>query len=324
MGLPLLPAPMRNSADFRGIGAVRRIVKDHRIQVINSHGSKDSWICFPPFMTGVPLVRTRHITDPVRPGFWRSFGYRHGCSVVIATSACIREALIRDNKVNPKRIEIIGEFVDLERFKPGVVDGASFRDEFKVPAEAPLLVIVGMIRSEKGHTTFLKAALRVIKSHPQARFAIVGEGTGPRALEHKCADILRTAFGAEDLRYTPVFMAGYRSDVRDAMAAADVIVVPWHAEAQSRVVPEAFAMGRAVIASDVGGLPDIVKHNETGLLVPPRDDARLAEAMIALIDDPARRAQLAAGVRSFAEKHLSIDARMEETVAMYRRLISRR
>lgn len=321
MGVPMLPVSMRNSFDIGGMIALRSIVKEKRIQLINSHSSKDTWVSYPMFLTGTPVLRTRHLPNAVRPGFLHSFGYRQGVSRVVASARSIKEALVRDNHVNPENIDIIGEFVDLERFQPGIVDGSAFRAEFNVAPEAPFFILPGMIRSEKGHTTFLDAALLVLKKHPQARFAIVGEGTGERRLEKKCRARLQSLFGDTELIKTPIVMAGYRDDVRVPMTAAEVVVVPSHAEAQTRVAPEAMALGRCVIASAVGGLPEVVKDGETGLLVPPRDSAALANAMSEMIENPARRDALAAKALAYAQTSLSIDTRMAETLAVYRKLI---
>jgi glycosyltransferase involved in cell wall biosynthesis len=321
MGVPMLPVSMRNSFDLYGMVALNRIVKEKQIQLINSHSSKDTWVSYPQFLKGTPVLRTRHLPNAVRPGFIHSFGYRQGVTRVAASALSIKEALIRDNKVRPENIDIIGEFVDLERFQPNVVDGSAFRAEFEVAPDAPFFILPGMIRSEKGHTTFLDAALLVLKKHPKARFAIVGEGTGERRLEKKCRARLQSLFGDSELIKTPVVMAGYRNDVRVPMIASDVVVVPSHAEAQTRVAPEAMALGRCVIASAVGGLPEVVKNGETGLLVPPRDSAALADAMSEMIENSTRRAELAANALAYAQTSLSIDTRMEETMAIYRKLI---
>jgi len=182
--------------------------------------------------------------------------------------------------------------------------------------------VVGMIRSEKGQTTFVDAALRLLQTHPQARFGIVGEGVGAREMERKCMAKLRQAFGeSADLTRTPIFMTGFLPDVRPAMAAADVVVVPSHAEAQSRVLPEAFAMGKCCLGSNVGGIPEVIEHDRTGWLAPPRDSRALAEAMRLLCNDRDLRQRLAFPVREHAEQHFSVHLQMEKTVALYRRVL---
>lgn len=324
MEIPVMPAPMRNSSDLRGIFALHRAVRQCRIQIINTHGSKDTWLALPEFLTGTPVVRTRHITDRVRPGYRHAFGYRHACDKVVASASCIKEALVQDNQVPASHIEVIGEFVDLDHFRPRPDDGG-FRSSHGVPLDSILFVVVGMIRSEKGQTTFVDAALRMLNTHPRARFAIVGEGVDDHTMERKCVQRLRYAFGAHaDLSRTPIFMTGFLPDVRDAMAAADVIVVPSHAEAQSRVLPEAFAMGKCTLASDVGGVPEIVTHGQTGWLVPPRDSKALTAAMRLLADDPALRKNLSSKVRAHAESYFSIHARLAETIRLYRSVIAAR
>lgn len=321
LGIPVVSAPMRNSADLRGYRALGEAVAKHRIQIINTHGSKDTWLAFPFHLRGMRVVRTRHITDAVRRSLRHSLGYRYACDRVVASAACIKDALVQQNKVPAEHIEVIGEFVDLDHFRPRVGED-TFRARHRVALSSPLFVVVGMIRSEKGQTTFVDAALRLLQTHPQVRFGIVGQGVGAREMEHKCVGKLRQAFGmSADLSCTPIFMTGFLPDVRPAMASADVIVVPSHAEAQSRVLPEAFAMGKCCLASRVGGIPEVIEHERTGWLVPPRDGHALAEAMRLLADDPALRIRLASGVRSHAERHFSIHTQMEKTLSLYRRLL---
>lgn len=317
LGLPVIPVSMRNSIDLRGYRGLRDAVKARGFQLINTHNSKDTWLSFPMHLRGLPVVRTRHITEPVRNGF----GYRHTCDRVVASAECIRQMFVEQAGLPAAHVEVIGEFVDLEHFRPGLSD-EGFRDRHRV-LTSPLFAVVGMIRSEKGQMTFVKAALRVLRKLPHARFAIVGEGVGDRDDEHKLTAKLRRVYGANaDLTRTPIFMTGFMPDVRPAMAAADVLVVPSHAEAQSRVLPEAFAMGKCCLGSNVGGIPEIITHDCNGWLAEPRDPASLASAMRLLGRRASLRERLSSHVRSYAERHFSIDGQMEKTVDLYRRVIA--
>jgi glycosyltransferase involved in cell wall biosynthesis len=326
MGIPVAAAPMRNSADWRGFLAIRRVMHESKIQIINTHGSKDTWLALPFFLQGTPVVRTRHITDAVRRGYRHSFGYRYACDRVVASANCIKNALVMENGLPESHVQVVGEFVDLHRFRPAAfVRENYFRTKFNVPDSHLLFTVVGMIRSEKGQANFVDAAMRLLKTNTKIRFAIVGEGVGDHAYELRCKEKLQRAFGLHcDLRHTPIFMTGFIPDVREAMAASDLIVVPSHAEAQSKVIPEAFAMGACVLATEVGGIPEVVQHGKTGWLVPPRDSNALAEAMRVLAENEGLRRHLASGVRAYAEQHFSIDGRMNQTVELYRTLLETR
>lgn len=309
-----LGVPLRASFDPRGTDALRRLCRRLSIDVVHVHSPKDAWICYPLHLLGVPVVRSRQITNPVKKKWSRSFVYRRGCAKIVATANCIRQDLIARNGVAPGRIAVVGEGVDLGQFHPAV-SGRGFRREFSVAPDATLFGVVAMIRPEKGHAVFVEAARQMLKTHPAARFAIVGEGTGDRAAEAQLRARLRDEFGCD--RTGPIFMTGYRTDTAAVMAGLDVLVVPSTAEAQSLVVPQAFASRRAVIASAVGGLPELVSDEDTGLLVPPGNPDVLAATMRRLADDPALRERLANKGYSHARAHLGFDHKMAQSLGIY-------
>jgi len=317
-GASVLGVSMRSNFDLPGFIALCGIVRKCGIDLINTHGSKDSWLCYPLHVAGIPVVRSRHLTLRVTPGA-RSFIYKHGCRRVIATAAMIRRDLIETNGIAPERIDVVGEFVDLDEFNPAI-DGRPFRDRFDIPANAPLVGIVAMIRGEKGHRIFLDAAFAVLKTHPGARFVLVGEGTGERKLEIACRARIEKAFGAP-APGTSIKMTGFQRNIPEVIAALDIVVVPSKAEAQSRIIPEAFAMRRAVIGSRVGGIPELVEDGKTGLLVPPGDADALAAAIKRLIDDANLRKSLADAGHALALRDLSLDQKMEQTLAIYRKAV---
>jgi glycosyltransferase involved in cell wall biosynthesis len=310
-----LSVPLKRSFAPAASARLKALCLRHRVDVLHVHSPKDAWVCAPLHLTvGPPVVRSRQITNPVKPTWSRSIIYRRGCAHVVATSRSIRESLITRNAVEPERISTVGEGVDLEVFHPAV-DGAPIRREFALPPDAVVFGIVAMIRGEKGHLEFVQAAREVAQRHPQARFLVVGEGIGDRAHEQQ---VRRLA--AELLPDDVLIFTGFRRDVPAIMAALDVLVVPSLAEAQSLVVPQAFATRRAVIASDVGGLPELVTHEETGLLAPPGRVDALAAAMARLIVDAALRDRLAAAGHRVAVEQLSFGRKMEQTLEIYTRV----
>ncbi|MFZ4694275.1 MAG: glycosyltransferase family 4 protein [Verrucomicrobiia bacterium] len=313
-GAAMLPVSMRNNADLVGLSALWQHCRREKVEVIHTHGPKDSWMCWPLHLAGRTVVRSRHITVPIKPGFAHGFIYRHGCRRVIATAAIIRDTLVHVNGLDPARVDVVGEGVELDEYSPSV-DGIPFRAEFGIPAEAPLVGIIAMMRGDKGHCYFLDAAIEVLKTHPQARFVLVGEGIGGRRVERECRE--RISVAGEQKR---ILMAGYRDDVPRVMAALDVVVIASVAvEAQSRIVPQAFATRRAVVATRVGGIPELVEDGANGLLVPPCDGAAIAAALRRLFDDSSLRERLAVAGHATAKARLSMERMMEETLAVYRR-----
>ena len=313
----MVPVSMRMNADLAGVTSLWKFCRREKAEVIHTHGPKDSWMCLPLHGAGYAVVRSRHITVPIKPGRAHSFIYRHGCRRVIATADCIRETLVRVNRLDAARVDVVGEGVDLDEFRPDL-DGQAFRDEFRIPRDTPLVGIIAMMRGDKGHRYFLDAALELLKTHPATRFVLVGEGIGGKRVERECRE--RIAAAKEEER---IVMTGYRWDVPRVMAALDIVVVASvEVEGQSRIVPQAFASHRAVIATRVGGLPELVRDGENGLLVAAGDGAAMAQAMRRLMDDRSLRQRLAEAGWRLARAELSLDRMMERTLAVYGKAIN--
>ncbi len=314
LGVEILRVSMRNNADLVGLRAMWRFIRQKKIQVIHTHGPKDSWMCFPLHCAGHPVVRSRHVTVAIKPGFCHSFIYNHGCRRVIATADIIRDTLIRVNRLDPARVDVVGEGVDLREYTP-LLDGKAFREEFGIAADAPLIGNIAMMRGDKGHHFFLDGALEVLKTHPHARFVMVGEGIGGKRVERELRERIEKA--GEQKR---IIMTGYRWDIPKVMAALDMVVVASiEVEAQSRIVPQSFGSGKAVIATRVGGIPELLTDGQNGMLVPPGEGSAIAGAVRRLIDDPSLRAKLAAAGHVTAKERLSLDRMMESTLAVYGR-----
>jgi glycosyltransferase involved in cell wall biosynthesis len=319
--VPLIPITMRRTTDFAAAWELARVCRELKIDLIHNHGPKDAWISYPLYLAGIPVVRARQIPVPQNPSWARRYIYRHGCWKLAPSSEDIRRGLIRNFKISPERAVLLDEGVDLERFNPKQ-DGSAFRKEFGIAPEAPLFGIVAMLRAEKGHHLFLAAAYEVLKTYPQARFVIVGEGVGKgKRVERETREKLFQAFGPDESTH-PVRMTGYRKDMPQIMAALDVLTVPSTSEAQTLVIPQAMATCRAVIGSRTGGIPELIEHEKNGLLFDCGDWRTMAAQMKQLIQDPALRRRLAEAGFDYARKNLSFEAKMEKTLRVYQEAVA--
>ena len=309
-----VPVPMAGAMDWRATRTIRSFCRKQKINVIHTHSSTDSWVCYPLHLAAWPVVRSRQVTNLVRPSLDRSFIYRHGCARVVASAEFIRRNLIEHTGVAEQRVQVIGEGTDLSRFTPEV-DGRRVRAEWGVEDDVVLFGLVAMIRPEKGHWEFIQAAVQLARAGMRVKFVIVGEGVGGREFEAECRRYIIAWTG--NAESGPIFMAGYRSDMPEVMAALDVLVVPSRAEAQSLVTPQAFASGKPVIASRVGGLPELVTHEQTGLLVEPGNVDVLAGALRRLAADETLRKEMGTRALALARSTLSFHAKMEACMALY-------
>jgi L-malate glycosyltransferase len=286
-----------------------RFCRRNKIDLLKAYSSKDHWICLPLYLCGIRLSRARCITDPLGSK-GRAFVFKYGCSQIVADASVIKRHLVEQHGVDAAKIRVIGSAVDLEKFKPPR-DGSKFRGEIGVDDDKPLIGNVGMIRPDKGQLVLVEAAPLVLEKRPDARFVIVGQGTGilKRGINVRIA-IDRAGLADK------IIMAGYRWNTPDVYAACDVIVIAsLRTEASPIVLREAFASGRPVVATRVGDIPEIIVHRENGLLIEPGDSSALAAAIVEFLDNPALAAHCAANGLRYAIEHFSFDEMMEKKLA---------
>jgi glycosyltransferase involved in cell wall biosynthesis len=305
LGTRLVTMPLRSRVDPLCSLRLWKFCRQNKIDLLKTYSSKDHWICLPLFVCGIPLSRARCITDPIGTRS-RAFIFKHGCSQIVADASVIKRQLVEKHGINPAKIEVISSAVDLEKFKPPR-DRTKFRREIDVGDETPLIGNVGMIRPDKGQLELVKSAPLVLEKRPDARFVIVGQGTGilKRGINVKNA-IDRAGFADK------IIMAGYRWDTPNVYAACDMIVIAsLRTEASPIVLREAFASGRPVIATKVGDIPEIVRHRENGLLIEPGNTQALALAILEFISDPELAAHCAANGFRYATENFSFDKMMD-------------
>jgi glycosyltransferase involved in cell wall biosynthesis len=228
-------------------------------------------------------------------GFRRVGPVDRFCSRWIDTAVGMTDEICehyRSRRIHARRFVTIYDGIDVARFASG--SGAAVRRELDIPAAAPLAVIVGHVQEWKGQLLVAEAVARARRHIPELRCLIVG---GIHRLGAEYAERLKERVAAPDLA-GHVLLTGARRDVAACMDAADLVIHASNREPFGRVLLEAMAASRPVIAPREGGPREIVVDGKTGVLVPPRDPEALASAMVALLEDPARRATIARAART--------------------------
>lgn len=225
------------------------------------------------------------------------------CVVIVNSHAVGR----RFPWVPPDRIRCIYNGVDLARFSPRKPP-LGLRRSLGLPEEGPVVVSVGRLVAFKGYSYLLEAARRVQDAMPGIHWVLVGDGELRIELQAQCRSL-----GLE----SQVHFTGWREDIPEILALAELFVLPSLAEHFGRVVIEAMAMAKAVVATDAGGVPEIVIPGETGLLVPTAQPKALAEAILSLLDDPSLAARLGASGRRRVEATFTLSRHVEQVEALY-------
>jgi len=193
---------------------------------------------------------------------------------LIAVSTSIVHKIELEERVGAP-VTLIYNGIDLDRYDQQL-PCCTLREEYGLPPEGPMVGVVARLEPEKGHPTLLDAWPAVLAELPTATLLIIGEGSRQEALEAQAAALGITA---------SVVFTGRRDDVPAVTKALDVAVLPSYREAQGLTVLEAMALSRPVVASNVGGIPEMIEDGVTGLLVPPHEPPALAAAVIRLLRD---------------------------------------
>jgi glycosyltransferase involved in cell wall biosynthesis len=237
------------------------------------------------------------------------FKYRHGVDRYVAVSDAVKRQLVKDG-VDERRIVVVHDGVDPQRCAGG--DGAKARAELGVPSDAPLVGAVAHLAWHKSLETLVDAAEAIVAHAPDAWVAIVGEGEERPLLESR-----RAASRAKER----ILLPGFRSNVADFLAAFDVFVVPSVMEGLCSSILDCFAVGLPVVACRAGGIPELVEHEKTGLLVEPRQPKLLADAIVRVLDEPPLQRELAEKGRAVLLARFTEDVMVEGTLAQYAALV---
>ena len=193
---------------------------------------------------------------------------------LIAVSSSIVHKIEDEGRVGAP-VSLIHNGIDLERYDH-LVPCCTLREEYGLPPEGPIVGVVARLEPEKGHPTLIEAWPQVLAAFPDASLLIIGEGSRCEALGEQ-AHALGLA--------KSVIFTGRRDDVPAVTKSLDVAVLPSYREAQGLTILEAMALSRQVVASNVGGIPEMIEDGKTGLLVPPHDAGALADAILRLLTD---------------------------------------
>lgn len=311
-GLPVVAVSMRGAWDLAALLGLRRLMRRRRVALVHTHSSVDSWLAgLAARSLGLPVVRSRHVSILVRRR--RALVY-HLADRIITSGEAVK-ALVARAGVPERRIVSIPAGVDTSRFHPGV-SGHAVRQELGLSADGPVVGLVANVRGSKGHNVFLEAAREIVAAAPSTRFLIVGEGVGYDEVRRRVREM-----GLE----SHVLMTGFRRDIPEVMAALDVLTLPsTRSEATSQVIPQALAVGTPVVASTVGGIPEIIRDGETGRLIPPGDPHALARAVLDTLGDPAGARAMARAGGDMVRAHFSTEASMRATTREYEALLGSR
>ena len=308
--VPVLPISAHGAAVLASAFRVARYCRAHDIDVLHAHtgGAHTTALLALLFGAGCPVVVHRRIAS--RPkGRFKFFHPRVRAYIAISEAIVAR---LREIGVPSDRIHLVYSSVDPEPFRRAAASGMRerLRRDMGWPAGLPVIGTAARLDPAKG-VDVLVGAMALLRPAVECGCVVAGEGEDRGRLQdliarHKLEDRVR--------------LLGERRDIPELLSALDIFAMPSLKEGLGSAVIESFQAGCCAVATRVGGLPELVRHEETGLLVEPGDPAPLAAALRRLLDDPALRRRLAEAGRRVAAERFDPDTMVRATLAVYERV----
>ena len=306
---PLRPGGL--AAVARAAWALRGLVRDQQVDLIHANGSRCMFYAgVAGRLTGVPVVWHVRVADA--DGSWDRVLAALAARIIVISRAV--EARFVPLRRAAQRLRVVHNGVDLHVFAQA--DGAGLRRRLGYGDQ----VLVGMVAQLipwKRHPDFIRAMSTVAAAHPEARFLVVGADPEPGARYQLELQDLALQSGLGDR----LVFTGFRDDVAEIMAMLDIVVLTSENEPFGRVLIEAMAASRPVVATRGGGVEEIVQHDRTGLLVPVGDTAALAAAVSSLLEQPAKRLALGRAGQERAQGRFGIAAHARAVERVYREIL---
>ncbi|MBI1320808.1 MAG: glycosyltransferase [Candidatus Hydrogenedens sp.] len=308
---------LRLRAWAHDVFALRRYLLDERPDIIHVNGSQDHWAAVLARLLAfsrTPIVRTRHNTYSVDDHLANRWLNRHATDFQIVVCETVRHDLSSHDAFDPERMTSIHNGVDPDEYAPDHAERKEARDEFGYSDQDFVFGIAARLAKAKGHEYLLRAAAMLKDKYP--RMKLLSLGNGP--LEAKLQDLCRE-LGIEGR----VTWAGFRNDVARCTQAFDAGVLPSiDCDTSSFSLKEEMACEKPVIASDYGGLIEIVEDGVEGLIVPAGTVEPLAEAMARLMDDPESAIAMGKAGRERVCAEFSLEQFAGRTLEVYRQVIA--
>ncbi len=309
------PAPQRRIAR---LSAICRYLRQERPDIAHCYlYPAQIWGGIAARLTGVPILMTsRRVLGEFKQRKpylqWIENWVNRFTDVVIVNSYAVRDDALRRERIPDQKVRMVHNGVDTRKFVPQAELSAeqrfAKRRELGIPQDAPAIGMVANLIPYKGYREFIMAAADVQRDYPEARFFCIGQDRGIQA---------ELAQLAQSLGIRHCYFTGISLDILEWFALLDIYVSASYEEAFSNALLEAMASGVPVIATEVGGTPEVVRHHQTGVLIPPKDASALAHAISTLLSHPEMARRLATNARMNIEKHFSIECMVTNMEKIY-------
>ncbi|HLJ28822.1 MAG TPA: glycosyltransferase [Candidatus Angelobacter sp.] len=319
---PAYVLPLKKTYDWNALKVarqIRRFIRQEKVSIVHTFfETSDLWAGPIAKLSGCPVL----ISSRRDLGILRSFKHRVGYKLlrglydsVLAVSPQVREFCIREDGLNPAKVQTLFGGLEMERVA-NATGRTIMRRRMDIAEAVPVITTVGNIRRVKGIDVLVEAAALVCRKHPNAFFLVAGRKSDEkhcRELEEKVASLRLT----ENFRFL-----GSCEDVFSILRMSDVFCLPSRSEGFSNALMEAMACRLPCVATDVGGNREVLRQGETGFIVASEDSQDLAQRLIYLLDDPSLATEMGLRGEEVIQSGFTAQAMMKNLVRVYQELLA--
>jgi glycosyltransferase involved in cell wall biosynthesis len=311
-GIDVITFPFKSTVDIGTINGLVRHIHSNAYDIVNTHSGKDSWVGgIAAKLARVPvLVRTRHLNIPLRRNIINFIHYLP--DMYVSCGENMRTTLITDCGFSPDKVVNISTGVGDKFFN--VKRNPGLKKKYGLDENALVITKVGIFRRVKAHQVTLKCVKKVVAAFPNARFILAGDGP----------DIDEMKELAERLGVSGYVVFSGFVDVAEVYSFSDVAVLSSLSEGIPQSILQAMASGVPVVATRVGGVPEIVSHMETGILVESLDHEALADGIIKVLKTPAMASSFTKKAKAFVFNDHSLTKMLDKTEHLYHSLLEKK
>ncbi|RKY92689.1 glycosyltransferase family 1 protein [candidate division KSB1 bacterium] len=307
----------KNKYSPTNVIGLMKLIEDENIHILHLHGySSANFGRIAAFIKGIPSIVHEWAVLKVLPHqFLMDFLLRHYTNAAIAVSQAVKEFMIKGRKIPPQKIQVVYNSVTLDNFQGETLEKVSKKkQELGIPRDYKIIGTVTRLREEKGNRYLIEAANRVISEFPTTVFLIVGDGP----LRGELEDLTRRLKIEKQVIFT-----GFSKEIPLLLTMFDIKVMASLSEGCPFALIEAMAAGKPIVATNVGGIKEIIQNGETGLLVPPKDAKELAKKILYLLCNEGEAQRLAKNAKEESKKY-SVENSVRKLEEIYDSLISKR
>ena len=313
--LPVLPFKMRNEFDLPAILRLAWAMKRKKCLLVHFHDAHSAAVgSVAASLAKVPFrIITRRVDFPLKKNYFSRRKYMKNVDVIIAISEGVKKVLV-EGGVDPENVEVISSGIDFSSFEEdssALTSKDYLHREFSFAVDDYLVGIVAHLADHKGHQYLIQATKILKQQAPKIKTIIVGEGPLSMELDRQAKEL-----DVEDI----IFFLGFRKDIPKILSSLDLFVLSSHLEGMGSSILDAMASRLPVVATNVGGIPEVVIHGETGLLVPPRNPSALARAILRLYSDKTLASRLGQKGYELVHRKFSAEAMADKVVRLYEKV----